>query len=107
MTTATAAPSFTLTRKGEEFTFSTNHSIESAVASLRGSYNTFAQDLVSAYVSNRLSRAQASWLLFLGEEASPTIAKSEAPAGEFSRLVDVVNGMQSAASDSAVGVHRH
>lgn len=92
--TDAAAPSFTLTRRGEEFTFATLHNIDTAVDALRNSRSEFAQDLIAAKLSNRLTRNQAPWLLFLAEEAKPTINKPADRSGDFRPLLDAMTRMQ-------------
>jgi hypothetical protein len=92
--TDTAAPSFTLTRRGEEFTFSTLHNIDTAADALAGSRSQFALDLLAAKACGRLTRNQAQWLLFLAEEAKPTINTPSARPGSFHPLLDAMTRMQ-------------
>ena len=99
--TPAPAPSFTVTRRGEQVTFSTTHTIESAVAALASSRSDFAHDLIAAHKAQRLTRNQAPWLLLLAEEAAPTIAKPDAPAHRFAELAEAVNTMQAAANEAA------
>lgn len=92
----TAAPSFTLTRRGEEFTFTTLHNIDTAAAALASAnrISDFARDMLAAKMSGKLTRNQAPWLLFLAEELSPTVNKPAAPKGNFQPLLDAMTKMQ-------------
>jgi hypothetical protein len=98
----TDLPSFTLTRRGEQVTFTTGHTIDSAAEALASSRSNFAHDLIAAHKAGRLTRNQAPWLLLLAEEAAPTVAKPDAPAPRFAALAEVVNAMQATANDAAI-----
>ena len=105
MATATAsstAPSFTVTRRGLPHTFSTLHTIDSAVEVLKDSRSDFAHDLIAAHRNERLTRNQAPWLLLLAEEARPTINAPAAAPGNLSRLLDAVTRMQEQANNMAI-----
>ena len=102
MATATAiAPSFTVTRRGQDVTFSTLHTIESAVETLKDSRSDFAHDLIAAYRNERLTRNQAPWLLLLAEEARPTINVPAPTAGRLLPLLEAVTRMQESANLAA------
>jgi hypothetical protein len=105
--TETAAPSFTLTRRGEEFTFATLHNIDTAADALRGSRSQFALDLIAAKLAGKLTRNQAPWLLFLAEEVKPTINKPAAKQGNFQPLLDAMTRMQEDAQLAASEKNRN
>jgi hypothetical protein len=106
---STAAPvaAFTVFRRGEAVEFTTAHTITTAADALASSRSDFAQDLLVALRSGHISRTQATWLLYLAEDAAPTVNRPEAHGAEFVKLRDVVNTMQQQANESAAARNRN
>jgi len=109
MSTITATPgpllTFTLSRRGEEFTFSTMHTLASAAEALAGSRSDFAIDLRLAWRQGRLSPRQAPWMLCLAEEALPTV-QTTAPPAPLLPLVEAMYRLQDQADAKAASRNR-
>lgn len=94
MTTLSRPRTFTLERRGETISCTSDLTMEQAAKLLKGSPSSFAQDLISAWARHRISPKQELWLVFLAQEQLDRQQGKAAASGRYLPLVQAVQRLQ-------------